>query len=452
MWRVGIVGFRTGHDRTVSSISVTARCLELKTVPMANPVDIHPERARQFAVEVVRTLREAGYQAYWAGGCVRDQLLGRVPKDYDVATDAHPRQVRRIFGHSRTLAVGAAFGVITILGPKKSGQVEVATFREDVSYSDGRHPDSVHYSTAEADASRRDFTINGLFYDPLEERVIDYVGGQEDLRLRRVRAIGNPLERFAEDKLRMLRALRFTTTYDFDLAPGTFAAVRQMANQIRVVSPERISAEMRQVLTDPRRAAGFRLLLDSGLGSVILPEVCSNDSRTKRADRTLQVLAKLHHPSFPLTFAVVLWPSVNPSKAREIGERWRLANKEIERITWLLEHHDSLEGAQHRPWSAVQRVIVAEGAADLLEWMQAERAADMIDDADVQWCREQAARPRDEIDPAPLISGADLIKHGVPQGPVYRELLERIRDAQLDTKITTQTEALALVDQILGPF
>jgi tRNA nucleotidyltransferase/poly(A) polymerase len=167
----------------------------------------HPEDQRQFAVEVVRRLRAAGFAAYWAGGCVRDRLLGRVPKDYDVATDATPPQIRQVFGHRRTLAIGAAFGVITVVGPKAAGMVEVTTFRRDAAYSDGRHPDGVTFSSAEEDAQRRDFTINGLFFDPLAEEVIDFVGGQEDLRRGVIRAIGQAAERFAEDKLRMLRAV-----------------------------------------------------------------------------------------------------------------------------------------------------------------------------------------------------------------------------------------------------
>jgi poly(A) polymerase len=417
---------------------------------MGNLAGIQPEMARRFALEVVRTLREAGHEAYWAGGCVRDQLLGREPKDYDIASDAQPRQVRKIFGHRRTLALGASFGVVTIIGPKGAGQIEVATFREDAGYSDGRHPDGVRYSTAKEDASRRDFTINGLFYDPIEEQVIDFVGGQEDLRLGRIRAIGNPVERFTEDKLRMLRALRFTITYDFHLEPQTFEAVRQMANQIQVVSPERISAEMRQVLTDPRRAAGVRLLIDSGLGAAILPEVREADPPdSQKITRTLEVLERLHGPQFPLAFAVVLWPSVNAESARRIGRRWRLTNKEIDRIGWLLDHHDALDGADQRPWSTVQRVLVAEGADDLLNWMQAQRATDGADETDVRWCREQLARPRCEIDPAPLITGEDLREHGVVRGPIYRKLLDRVRDAQLDGRITSQAGALELVDQLM---
>src|SRR5436190_7005072 len=164
-----------------------------------------PDHAQEFAVDVVRQLRDAGYEALWAGGCVRDQLLGLQPKDYDVATSARPEQIRDLFGRKRTLAIGAAFGVVTVLGPKPAGQIEVATFRCDGAYLDGRHPEQVTFSTAELDAQRRDFTINGLFYDPLDHRVIDYVAGRDDLQGQVIRAVGNPHDRFAEDKLRMLR-------------------------------------------------------------------------------------------------------------------------------------------------------------------------------------------------------------------------------------------------------
>src|SRR5262249_1299501 len=170
---------------------------------------LDPQKQREFAVEVVRQLRDHGFQAYWAGGCVRDHLLERTPKDYDVATSAHPEEIRSVFSHRKTLSIGAAFGVMTVLGPRAAGQIEVGTFRQDVSYSDGRHPDKIAFSSPEEDAQRRDFTINGMFYDPLVEQVIDYVGGEADLKLGVIRAIGNAHERFTEDKLRMLRAVRF---------------------------------------------------------------------------------------------------------------------------------------------------------------------------------------------------------------------------------------------------
>ncbi len=176
---------------------------------------IDPEQQRQFALEVVCQLRAAGFEAYWAGGCVRDELLGRRPKDYDVATAATPPQIRALFGNQRTLPLGAAFGVITVLGPRPAGMIEVATFRQEAGYSDGRHPDQVTFSSAREDAARRDFTINGMFFDPVNRKVIDFVGGQEDLHNGLIRAIGSPRLRFGEDKLRMLRAVRFTAAFGF---------------------------------------------------------------------------------------------------------------------------------------------------------------------------------------------------------------------------------------------
>ena len=202
-----------------------------------------PTTPRQFAREITAKLQEAGYQALWAGGCVRDQMLGKEPKDYDVATSARPEQVRELFGHKRTLPIGASFGVITVLGPKSAGQIEVATFRRDADYSDGRRPDAVEFTDAREDALRRDFTINGMFYDPVHDRVEDYVGGVEDLKKKVIRAIGNPHERIYEDKLRMLRAVRFSSTYGFEIDPATLDAIRQHAHEIKIVSGERIGAE-----------------------------------------------------------------------------------------------------------------------------------------------------------------------------------------------------------------
>ncbi|HTN74368.1 MAG TPA: CCA tRNA nucleotidyltransferase, partial [Pirellulaceae bacterium] len=231
-----------------------------------------PHAARQFATEVVAQLRDAGFEALWAGGCVRDQLLGHTPKDYDVATSARPEQIRNLFGHRRTLAIGASFGVITVIGTKASGQLDVATFRRDAGYSDGRRPDSVTFSSAEEDAQRRDFTINGLFFDPLTDQVIDYVGGQDDLRRGIVRAIRDPYERFREDKLRMLRAVRFTACFNFAIDPPTLAAMRDEAHAITIVSGERIAAEMRRMLVHSQRAKAVELLSEAQLLVEILPE------------------------------------------------------------------------------------------------------------------------------------------------------------------------------------
>ncbi len=235
---------------------------------------------REFAIEIVRKLRAAGYEALMAGGCVRDLLLGREPQDYDVATTARPEQVRTLFGHRRTLAVGASFGVIVVLPPRgnDAGQVEVATFRTEGPYLDGRRPESVAFCTPEEDAQRRDFTINGMFYDPIETRVLDFVEGEADLAARVIRAIGDPHDRMREDKLRMLRAVRFTATLDFELDEVTAAAVREMADQITVVSAERIAQELRRMLVDAHRRRAVELCDDVGLLAVILPELAVESS------------------------------------------------------------------------------------------------------------------------------------------------------------------------------
>lgn len=407
---------------------------------------VTPEDQRRFAVEVVRRLRGAGFQAYWAGGCVRDQLLGRTPKDYDVATNAVPERVRELFGRRRTLAIGAAFGVIAVIGPRGAGTVEVTTFRRDAPYSDGRHPDSVSFSSAEEDASRRDFTINGLFYDPSDGRVIDFVGGQEDLARRRLRAIGDPRHRFGEDKLRMLRAVRFAATFSLSIDEETHAAVAAMADEIRVVSPERIAMEMRRMLADPGRAAGVKLLWETRLAEAILPEIVPHDEvAERRLEETLARLAKLPEGAeFPLALAALLHPFVDEAGAAAVCDRWRLSNKESERIVWLVKHHAALLPAAAMPWSMLQPLLVAEGIEDLLALTEAGSAAGA---AAASHCRSLLAQPRAAIDPPPLLTGDDLLAEGIPQGPQYRTLLDRVRAAQLDGALHDKAEALAMVEK-----
>jgi tRNA nucleotidyltransferase/poly(A) polymerase len=407
---------------------------------------VTPEDQRRFAVEVVRRLRGAGFEAYWAGGCVRDQLLGRTPKDYDVATNAVPDQVRELFGRRRTLAIGAAFGVIAVIGPRGAGTVEVTTFRRDAPYSDGRHPDSVSFSSAEEDASRRDFTVNGLFYDPAGQRVIDFVGGQEDLAQRRLRAIGDPRHRFDEDKLRMLRAVRFAATFSFVLDPDTQAAIAQMAGEIRVVSPERIAMEMRRMLADPGRAVGVRLLWETRLAEAVLPEIVPGDETgQRRLEETLARLARLPaEAGFPLSLAALLYPFVDGEGAAAVADRWRLSNKETERIVWLVRHHAALLDAATMRWSMLQPLLVAEGIDDLLFLTEAASPAGA---AAAAHCRSLLAQPREVLDPPPLLTGDDLLAEGIPPGPQYRTFLDRLRAAQLDGAIRDKPDALALVEK-----
>ena len=237
-----------------------------------SPSSVDPRR--EFAVAIVHTLREAGYDALWAGGCVRDQLLGVIPKDYDVASTATPDQVISLFGRRKTIPVGASFGVVVVLGPTKAaGQIEVATFRSDGKYLDGRRPESVTFCRPEEDAQRRDFTINGMFFDPIANEVIDYVGGKDDLATGVIRAIGDPVARFTEDKLRLLRAVRFAATFQFRLEDRTADAVRQLHHELHQVSIERVAQELRRMLAHPTRAVSVRLLIETGLLAEVLPEI-----------------------------------------------------------------------------------------------------------------------------------------------------------------------------------
>jgi tRNA nucleotidyltransferase/poly(A) polymerase len=406
------------------------------------------EKQRSFAVEVVERLVDQGFTAYWAGGCVRDRLLGREPKDYDVATNALPDEVRRLFGPRRTHAVGAAFGVITVVGPRAAGHVEVATFRRDASYSDGRHPDAVEYSSPVDDASRRDFTINGLFYDPLRDEVIDLVGGQADLDRRVVRAIGDPRARISEDKLRMLRAVRFSATFNFALEEETRLAIIEMAHQIVVVSAERIAQEMRLLFTLPNRSAGLLLLAEVGLLPVLLPELASI-VESDRWRTTLAVLSALESPSFPLALAAALAQLPSPAEAvDQVGRRWKLANKERERAQWLVRQQGSLWDARSIRWPKLQRLLIEPGIDDLLVLHQAIGTATDRNTTELEFCRQWLARPAEELNPPPLVSGHDLIEHGFSPGASFQKLLEEIRDAQLEGKVSTRAEALTLADSL----
>jgi poly(A) polymerase len=411
---------------------------------------------RDFALDIVTQLRAAGYEALWAGGCVRDQLLGIVPKDYDVATSATPDQIRDLFGRRRTLAIGAAFGVVTVLGPRTAGQIDVATFRADAPYSDGRHPDSVTFTTARQDAARRDFTINGLFYDPIADIIVDYVDGQQDLERRLIRAIGDAHLRLGEDKLRMLRAVRFAASFNFTIEGSTLRAIQAMAADITRVSAERIGMEIRRMLVDANRVRALDLLRETNLLPQVLPEVAALDAAA--FDETRRVLAQFREPSLPLALAALL-RNISPplqggarggltdtalSVVHIVGRRLRYTNKEIDRTAWLLHHVSTIERAEQSPWPALQRILIHDGAAELVALREAIAGPD---DAALAYCRERLAWPREMLNPPPLVGGADLIAHGIAPGPQFAPLLEEIRDAQLIGEIQTPEEALALVDR-----
>jgi tRNA nucleotidyltransferase/poly(A) polymerase len=396
---------------------------------------------------VVHRLRVAGHEALWAGGCVRDQLMDQMPKDYDVATDAVPDRIREVFGHRRTLAIGAAFGVITVLGPRGAGQIDVATFRRDAAYSDGRHPDAITFSDAENDAKRRDFTINGLFFDPLAGRVIDYVGGQEDLQRGLIRAIGDPLARIAEDKLRMLRAVRFAARFDFAIEEQTLAAIKQQARELVIVSAERVAAELRLILTHPSRARGVELLADTGLLEVVLPEITPVLQSRDQWSRIIAILGSLHAPTFAMSLTAMLREIRAADMPRVVFERWKLSNDELEGVEKLLHEEPLIRSARQQHWPKLQRVLVAPRVDELVGYAEAiARICDGNTD-EIEFCREKLALPAGELNPAPLITGDDLKEAGIPQGPIYREILEAARDAQLEQRIWSHEEAVAFAKQ-----
>ncbi len=418
-----------------------------------SPID--SQRARQFAVEVVRRLREAGFAALWAGGCVRDQLLGLEPKDYDVATGATPEQIRTIFGRRRTLAIGQAFGVITVLGPSGAGQMDVATFRRDQGYSDGRHPDQVTFCSAQEDSQRRDFTINGMFFDPLENRVVDYVGGQEDLQRGLVRAIGDPAARFAEDKLRMLRAVRFAATLRFVIDPGTLAAVRSHATEIVLVSAERIGAELRRMLVNENRARALELLVASGLLPVVFPELHDTVPASAAVGEspawqpTLSILRRLKTSSFSVVLAALLRESSRGFRDVEpLCRRLKLTAADRKETEFLLKHEAAIRASRSLPWPQLQRILIQDGTADLLSYGRA--VAETLDGhtADIDYATQQFTQPSNQLNPPPLISGEDLHRLGVPAGPAYKSILDAVRDAQLERRIRSSNEALELAQQL----
>jgi poly(A) polymerase len=433
---------------------------------------------RDFAISVVKRLQEAGYQALWAGGCVRDELLKLSPKDYDVATDAKPEDVQRLF--RRTVAVGLSFGVVQVLGPRPF-KVEVATFRSDAAYSDGRHPDAVVFASAREDALRRDFTINGMFLDPVKAELVDYVGGQEDLRAGVLRAIGEPSVRFEEDKLRLLRAARFATRFALTIDPATARAIKRMAPQITVVSAERIAQELRHLLVHPRRAHGLALMDELDLVGPILPELLpmkglpQGPPAAPTGDlwrHVMQVMDQLGpEPSFPLALAALLHDVGKPRTvgrtpdrytfyyhehvgarlANDIALRLRLSNEERERIAWLVEKHQILADARHMRTAKLKQLLVHPGIHELLALHRADASAWGRSAEHVDYCEFLLHEwTEDDLNPRPLVTGHDLMKEfALEPGPRYKEILDAVREAQLDGTIKTKAEALGFIEKLL---
>lgn len=418
--------------------------------------DNSASQRRREAVEIVRALRDAGHEAYFAGGCVRDELLGLEPSDYDVATDAPPREVQKLF--PRTQAVGAAFGVILVHHGR--GTCEVATFRADQDYADGRRPTGVRFTTAEEDAKRRDFTINGLFLDPLDgDKVIDFVGGSDDLKHRVLRAIGDPQQRFAEDYLRMLRAPRFAARFGLTIDPMTRQAIIDHAARLAQISPERINDELERMLTPITRVAAWSLLWELKLIPVIfrfLPDA----PRAVGAGEMLFSRVGLNRAiSYPLALAAA-GLCVRRQSPAAMTTRALLDPVEVRRLVSALRKalrlsNDDTEGVGHvlrlgqllgdsEPSIAIMKRFLAQprsGEARQLLAALAELDKSVSDRA--AWLFDRL-RELEQTDfaPPPLVTGDDLVAAGGQPGPAFKRALERAYDEQLEGRLTDKAQAL----------
>lgn len=431
---------------------------------------MNPAELAREATSIVRRLRNAGFEALFAGGCVRDRILGRICHDIDIATSAKPADVQRIF--PRTYAVGEAFGVICVLIGDTTFQV--ATFRSDGAYVDGRHPETVHFSSAQEDAFRRDFTINGLFYDPLSDSVIDHVAGRADLDAHIIRAIGDPCERFREDRLRLLRAVRFATVLGFTIDPKTLQAVQEHAPAINEVSPERIREELTRILLHPNRVHGLDLLDTTGLLNAILPEMSALKGCTQPPQfhpegdvwvHTRLMLSLLpEQASIPLVLSVLLHDIAKPATrsvdpdgrirfsgheklgaemSESILSRLRFSRAEIDATVSAVANHMSFKDVQQMRPSTLRRFMARPGFDDELELHRVDCTGShgMLDNH--RFLRDQLASFANEpIIPQALLSGKDLIEAGLKPGPTFKEILDTALSLQMEDRLSTREEAL----------
>lgn len=419
---------------------------------------IDSEKMREFAETVVSDLTSAGYQALWAGGCVRDQKRQESPKDYDIATNATPDQVRTVFGHNRTIAIGEAFGVITVIGSKTTGNIEVATFRADASYSDGRRPDSVRFTDAKEDALRRDFTINGMFFDPINQQYIDFVNGEADIKAKLIRAIGDPHTRIEEDRLRMLRAIRFASTFDFEIEADTYAAVQANANKISAVSSERILLELSLILNNANRKRGLRLLQQGGLLQHIIPGITTAriESEPESWTRLLDSLHRLTKSPLETSLALIWttigereWTSSNRKELEVLQRHMKLSNDSIKTINWVIASLPKILTASTEFWPKIQEILIDPRSDCLMNTAFA--VAEGEDQHNhIRFCQDMLDQPIEKLNPPPLLDGNIILQHQLATGKEIGRLLKAVRDAQLLGEITTTSEAISYVESVNG--
>jgi tRNA nucleotidyltransferase/poly(A) polymerase len=395
------------------------------------------------ALWVVRRLRSAGHQALFAGGCVRDMLLAVRSTDYDVATDATPQQVRKLFPH--VLLVGAKFGVAMVI--HRGDKVEVTTFRRDAATGDGRRPDAVTFASAEQDARRRDFTINGLFYDPLGGKVIDYVGGREDLKKGVIRTIGPARRRFAEDYLRMIRAVRFAVRLGFAVAPATGAAIQRFAPQIRQISGERIFDELSKMLSRPSAGQALAAMHRYGLAQQVLPELFEQSGLWDQACSAVEAMAGRKDVVLVLAALLV---RLSPAAIVGILRRWGASNALRSALCWMAERVDLWPQAVELPLAQFKRLISHPHFERLHRlWRHLETRTIGRTTCATKIARRIRSIPADRISPRPLVTGNDLKAMGFSQGPHLGKTLRTIYEAQLNEQITTRAQALAMARRML---
>jgi len=428
------------------------------------------------ARDIVAQLQKAGYIAYFAGGAVRDHLLGVTAKDYDIATDAKPDEVQKLFPRVSDLT-GKSFGVVRVM--VKDESYEVATFRQDGLYKDGRHPESVSYATAEEDAQRRDFTVNGLFYDPVAEKLIDYVGGEADLRAGIIRAIGNPADRFTEDHLRLLRAVRFATRLYFKIEPKTWEAICALATKIQTVSAERVRDELNKIFTADKPELGLDLLDQSGLLKEVLPDIAALHGVEQPPQfhpegdvfkHTRLMLSKIEHPNLELALGVLYHDvgkkptsktdengrirfneheSVGAEMAEQIMTGLRYDNKTIHTVRELVQHHMQFKDVPKMKVSTLKRMMARPTFPLELELHRIDCASSHGDLRHYEFLKQQMeVMSAEEINPPPLITGKEILAMGIPPGRAVGRILDAIRVAQLDGTVQTQAEALAMAKKL----
>ncbi len=447
--------------------------LDSKKLNMVQKVD---EKIFEGGIYIVKKLREKGHEAFFAGGCVRDSILSRPIKDIDIATSATPNEVKKIF--KKTIDVGAKFGVIVVV--VDGINYEITTFRAEGKYSDGRHPDYVYFTCPLQDANRRDFTINGLFYDPIKDEVIDYVGGLKDIESRTIRTIGNPVKRFEEDKLRLLRAIRFSTILNFKIEEYTFKTIKKYAHQILTVSKERIRDELIKTFTEANGHTGLSLLRESELLQFILPHVSAMvgipqpEKFHPEGDVFTHTLLMFKMAKYPLSttlaFGILLHDIAKPITFRlrdrirfnrhaflgeklsvEILKDLKFSNREIHLISKLVRNHLKFINVKKMRLSRLKRFLAMENFEEHLELHRLDCLASHGNLENYEFCKRKLEEfTTEELKPPRLITGKDLIALNFKPSPLFGKILKEIENLQLEEKIKTKDEAISYVIEKYG--